>query len=127
MMQRRDKLLDGHSDVLKKWDVGRREMGLLRGLLQPWRPWNKDRLERCHYLLELCTKRVFKFQSPGPSNADSFSTERNGANDALTKQSDAFEFANKGTWRTLMPGYFMQCRTFTSEGILKSQVSRRYI
>jgi hypothetical protein len=103
----RDKLLEDHSDVLKKWDAGHREMGLLLAYYNFGNPgiktaWNTTADATTIYLN--CAQIAYSnSQSPGSVNADPCSIERNSANDALEKLSDAMELANQSTWRNQKP------------------------
>lgn len=107
IIARRDKLLDNHSDVLRKWDVGRRETALLlayynfgdAGIKAAW----NDTADATTAFLNCAQTAYAKSHAPGPLLMNPCSAERDSANDALGKLSAAFELANQSTWKTLKP------------------------
>ena len=99
MTEQREKLLNNHSDVLGKWDVGRREMGLLLAYYNRGDPGIKAAwiatADATTSFLNCAQSAYAKSHAPGPQDSKPCSVERNNANDTLAKRSDAFELANQ--------------------------------
>ena len=105
MAQERASLLQAHTDAIKKWNTGRRQMALLLAYYNYGRPDIKVAWEGAEAsttkLLNCAEKAFADYRRRKKPLADSCKPEQTAIDESLMRLSNAFEQSRQYSWEVL--------------------------